>query len=218
MRLLLIEDEADLRAGLSRSLRDEGYAVDEAPNGQEGLYKALNTEYDAIILDLLIPVLNGWDVLQKIRTSARSTPVLILTACDQTADRVRGLDAGADDYLIKPFDIEELLARVRALIRRGTHAPCTRLEWNGISIDTAARKVLQNGLSVDLTPREFALLEYLAVHRGTVLSRTQLYEHLFDEKEDTLSNLLEVHISHIRKKLGADVIMTRRGAGYGIGL
>jgi two-component system, OmpR family, response regulator len=217
MRILLIEDEPDLRSGLCRSLRDEGYAVDEANDGELGLYKALNTDYDAIILDLMLPVVDGWSLLRQVRKS-RATPVIILTARDETANRIRGLDAGADDYLVKPFDLEELLARLRAVIRRSNQLPSNVISWNGVTLNTASQTITSHGVPVELTAREFALLEYLALHRGEVVSRAKLHEHLFDENDDTLSNLLEVHISHIRKKLGADVITTRRGSGYGIGL
>lgn len=217
MRILLAEDEPDLRSGLCRSLRDEGYAVDEAEDGEVGLYKALNTEYDAIILDLMIPNVDGWSVLQRIR-KVKATPILILTARDKTSDRVRGLDGGADDYLIKPFDLEELLARLRAIIRRSNRTPNNLICWDDITLNTASRTVTSLGAPIELTAREFTLLEYLALHRGEVISRSRLHEHLFDENDDTLSNLLEVHISHIRKKLGANAIITRRGSGYGIGI
>jgi two-component system OmpR family response regulator len=217
MRILLIEDEPDLRSGLHRSLRDEGYAVDEAEDGEVALYKAVNTEYDAIILDLMIPILDGWSVLRQIRKS-HATPVIILTARDETANRIRGLDAGADDYLVKPFDLDELLARLRAVIRRSNRTPSNTISWNAITLNTGSQTVTLKGVPVEITAREFALLEYLALHRGEVVSRSKLHEHLFDENDETLSNLLEVHISHIRKKLGADAIITRRGSGYGIDL
>jgi two-component system OmpR family response regulator len=217
MRILLIEDEPDLRSGLCRSLREEGYAVDEADDGEVGLYKSLNTDYDAILLDLMIPVIDGWTVLKQIR-KARATPVVILTARDNTSDRVRGLDSGADDYLAKPFDLNELLARLRAVIRRSNRSPDNLIYWDCITLNTASQSVTREGAPIELTAREYALLEYLALHRGEVVSRSKLHEHLFDEHDDTLSNLLEVHISHIRKKLGSSVIITRRGLGYGIDL
>jgi two-component system OmpR family response regulator len=217
MRILLIEDEPDLRSGLCRSLREEGYAVDEAEDGEVGLYKALNTDYDAIILDIMIPRVDGWSVLRRIR-KVRATPVILLTARDDTSDRVRGLDLGADDYLVKPFDLDELLARLRAVIRRSNRCPNNLISWDRVTLNTASQTVTLEGAPVELTAREFTLLEYLALHRGEVVTRSKLHEHLFDENDDTLSNLLEVHISHIRKKLGASVIITRRGSGYGIGL
>jgi two-component system OmpR family response regulator len=213
MRLLLIEDELDLLRSLAQALREERYAVDTAADGADGLEKATSAEYDAIVLDAMLPGLDGWEVLRRLRQTHR-TAVLMLTARDQLSDRVRGLDLGADDYLVKPFELPELLARLRALIRRGKAQPRSRWEIGGVIIDSAARTVTQGGALVALTAREYALVEYLALHRGEVISRTALYEHLFDENEDTLSNLLDVHVSNIRKKLGHEFIATRRGMGY----
>jgi two-component system, OmpR family, response regulator len=213
MRILVVEDEPDLLASLSRALREEGYAVDTAPDGQEGLYKAESWEYDVIVLDVMLPHLDGWQVLQKLRQS-KPTPVLMLTARDRSADRVRGLDSGADDYLVKPFDLPELLARIRALIRRGARKAEPLITLGDVTIDTSARIVSRAGVVAALTAREYALVEYLALHRGEVISRTTLYEHLFDEDDSTLSNLLDVHVSNIRKKLGHEFITTRRGHGY----
>ena len=213
MRLLVVEDEPDLLAGLARALRKQGYAVDTAEDGEDGLYKAQSTDYDAVVLDVMLPILDGWQVLAKLR-EAKDTPVLMLTARDRTADRVRGLDSGADDYLVKPFDIPELLARLRAIIRRGAKQSRSLLEIGDVRIDTAARTVTKAGEPVTLTAREYVVLEYLALHRGEVISRTALYEHLFDENDSTLSNILDVHIFNLRKKLGQDFIVTRRGHGY----
>jgi two-component system OmpR family response regulator len=215
MRLLLVEDEPDLLNGLKRALRREGYAVDTAAAGDEGLYKAQETDYDAIVLDVMLPKLDGWEVLTRLRRS-KKTPVLMLTARDTTKDRVRGLDTGADDYLIKPFDNAELHARLRALIRRAANTTTSRIEIGDVVIDTRARAVTRGGTPVVLTAREYAILEYLALHRGEVVSRTELFEHLFDENDDTLSNLVDVHVFGIRKKLGANIIATRRHQGYGI--
>jgi two-component system OmpR family response regulator len=213
MRILIVEDEPDLRNGLIRALRDECYAVDAVDNGEDGLFNALNTDYDAVVLDVMMPRLAGWEVLARLRKK-KKTPVLMLTARDQSRDRVKGLDTGADDYLVKPFDLPELLARLRALIRRTTHQTTNVVEIGAVKIDTAARTVsLENDL-VELTAREFGLVEFLARHRGEVVTRTQLYEHLFDENEASLSNLLDVHVSNVRKKLGAEFITTRRGHGY----
>lgn len=217
MRLLVVEDESDLLRRLAKILRAEGYAVDTAADGGEGLHKALENDYDAILLDAMLPVLDGWELLARLR-KAKSTPVLMLTARDASADRVRGLDGGADDYVVKPFDLAELLARVRALIRRGAVAAGARLEFAGIVVDTAQRAVWRQGEPVALLPSEYALLEYLALHRGEVVTRTTLYDHLFDENENTLSNLLDVRVSNLRRKLGHDFIVTRRGHGYGIGI
>ena len=213
MRLLIVEDEPDLLAGLERALRKQGYAVDTAADGEDGLYKATSIDYDAILLDVMLPVMDGWQVLAKLRES-KSTPVLMLTARDRTADRVRGLDTGADDYLVKPFDLPELLARIRAIIRRGAKQARSVLEIGDVRIDTTSRTVTRAGEAATLTAREYVVLEYLALHRGEVLSRTSLYEHLFDENESTLSNILDVHIFNLRKKLGQDFIHTRRGLGY----
>jgi two-component system OmpR family response regulator len=213
MRILIVEDEPDLQRGLARALRDEGYAVDTADNGEAGLFNAESTDYDAIVLDVMLPKLDGWTVLARLR-KVKQTPVLMLTARDQSRDRVRGLDTGADDYLVKPFDLPELLARLRALIRRSAGKTTNRLELGAVTIDTAARIVSHRGKPVELTAREYALVEFMALHRGEVVTRTQLYEHLFDENDATLSNLLDVHVSNVRKKLGAEFITTRRGHGY----
>lgn len=213
MRILIVEDEPDLLSSLAQAFREEGYAVDTAEDGEEGIYKAEEWEYDAVVLDVMLPRRDGWQVLEQLRKK-RKTPVLMLTARDSTRDRVRGLDTGADDYLVKPFDLPELLARVRALIRRSAGQTRNVLEIGSVSIDTASRTVTRGGEPVPLTAREYGLLEYLALHRGTVVTRTMLYEHLFDEDDSTLSNLLDVHVSNLRKKLGSEIIATRRGHGY----
>lgn len=213
MRILVVEDEPRLLRNLAKALREEGYAVDTAETGDDGLFKAETYDYDAIVLDLMLPRMDGWEVLERLRRN-KATPVLILTARDATRDRVRGLDTGADDYLVKPFDLDELLARLRALIRRAAGQAQSRIELGEVVVDTRARKVTRGGQPVALTPREYAILEYLALHRGQVVSRTALYEHLFDETDDTLSNLVDVHVFNIRKKLGHNLIITRRGLGY----
>ncbi len=213
MRVLVVEDEPELLRAVAQSLREAGYAVDEAADGEDGLFKAQSWEYDALVLDLMLPRLNGWQLLEKLR-QVKKTPVLILTARDGVADRIRGLDTGADDYLVKPFDLAELLARVRALIRRSAGQPNPLLEIGDICIDTRSKHVSVGGKQVDLTAREYALVELLALRRGELVSRTMIYEHLFDEDDDTLSNLVDVHVSNIRKKLGKDFIGTRRGQGY----
>lgn len=215
MRILVIEDEADLVASLAKALSEEGYAVDTATDGEEGLFKALSWDYDALVLDVMLPRLDGWAVLDRLRQS-KKTPVLMLTACDSTRERVRGLDTGADDYLVKPFDLEELFARLRALIRRAAGLTSNVIEIGEVVIDTAARRVTRSGQPVALTAREYTLVEYLALHHGEVVTRTALYEHLFDEDENSLSNLLDVHVSNLRKKLGPGFIITRRGHGYSI--
>jgi len=213
MRILIVEDEPRLQRNLAKALREAGYAVDTASDGVEGAFKAGDYDYDAIVLDVMLPKMDGWEVLARIRATKR-TPVLMLTARDSSEDRVRGLDTGADDYLVKPFDLPELLARVRALIRRAQGQAQPELALGDIVINPRTRSVTRAGAPVTLTAREFAILEYLALHRGEVISRTTLYEHLFDENDDTLSNLLDVHVFSIRKKLGRDLIATRRGQGY----
>ena len=216
MKLLLIEDEADLRATLADSLREQGYAVDTSADGEEGLYRALEADYDAVVLDVMLPKLDGWEILRRLR-ARKTTPVLLLTARRALEDRVRGLDLGADDYLVKPFDLDEAHARLRALIRRSKGAASSRLDLApGVVLDTARREVLLDGRPLDLTAREYSLIEYLALHRGEVVTRSALYEHLFAEDDETFSNLLEVHVCNIRKKLGKDFILTRRGHGYAL--
>lgn len=213
MRILVVEDEPRLLRSVARGLREEGYAVDTAEDGDDGLFKAETYNYDVIVLDIMLPKLDGWAVLDRLRRS-KETPVLMLTARDTIKDRVRGLDGGADDYLVKPFDLEELLARLRSLIRRASGNARSDLRIGDLMVDTRSRSVLKAGQPVTLTAREYAILEYLALHRGEVVSRTALYEHLFDETDDTLSNLVDVHVFSIRKKLGHDLIATRRGQGY----
>jgi two-component system, OmpR family, response regulator len=213
MRILVVEDEPRLLRNLAKALRETGYAVDTAENGEDGLFKAETYDYDAIVLDVMLPKMDGWEMLERLRKQKR-TPVLMLTARDGTKDRIRGLDGGADDYLIKPFDLDELHARLRALIRRSAGQVHPRLELGDVIIDTRARLVTRGNQPVTLTAREYSILEYLALHRGEVVTRTTLYEHLFDESDDTLSNLLDVHVFSIRKKLGRDLIATRRGQGY----
>ena len=213
VKLLLVEDEPRLQRSLAKALREENYAVDTADDGELGLFKAESSDYDAVILDVLLRILDGWQVLERLRLRKR-TPVLMLTARDAGMDRVRGLDLGADDYLIKPFDLPELLARIRALIRRMAGHAVSAIRLDDIVIDSRSCTVTKADVAIGLTAREFRILEYLAMHRGKVISRTELHDHLLDEKEDTLSNLLDVHVHAIRKKLGAGLISTRRGHGY----
>ena len=213
MRVLVIEDEPDLQRVVAQSLRETGYAVDTAGDGEEGLFKATGTEYDAIVLDIMMPTMDGWEMLKQLRIT-RATPVLILTAKDHVADRVKGLDGGADDYLTKPFELSELSARLRALIRRAAGNALPEIRIGDVLIDTKGRNVFKGGQPVNVTAREYTLLEFLAVHRGVLVTRTMLYEHLFDEDDDSLSNLIEVHIANVRRKLGKDFISTRRGQGY----
>ena len=213
MRILVVEDEPRLLRSLAKALREEGYAVDTADAGDDGLYKAESYDYDAIVLDVMLPRLDGWEILERLR-NRKQTPVLMLTARDAPRDRVRGLDTGADDYLVKPFDLPELFARLRALIRRSAGQARPGVELGDVLLDTRSRSVTRAGKPVTLTAREYAIFEYLALHRGELVTRTALYEHLFDESDDTLSNLVDVHVFSIRKKLGHDLITTRRGQGY----
>lgn len=213
MRILVVEDDADLRCLLARALRAEGYAVDTAVDGEDGLLKTGSWEYDAVVLDLMLPKRDGLSVLAELRCR-RPTPVLILTARDTVHDRVLGLDGGADDYLVKPFDLQELLARLRVIIRRAAGQSRAAIAIGDVSIDTSSRIVSRSGEPVALTAREYSLVELLALHRGKLVTRSMIYDHLYDENEDTLSNLIEVHVSNVRKKLGKDFIATRRGQGY----
>ena len=213
MRLLIVEDEPDLLRALSRALREDGYAVDTAEDGEDGCYKALEYDYDAIVLGWMLPVMSGVDVLNALRVK-KQTPVIMLTAKGAVVDRITGINVGADDYLAKPFNINELRARLRALIRRSVGQARDQIVIGSVAVNTRSKSVTLAGEAVALTAREFALVEYLAQQRGKVVSRTELYEHLFDENEDSLSNLLNVRVSLVRKKLGADFIQTRRGQGY----
>lgn len=215
MRLLIAEDEPDFLATLAKVLRAEKYAVDEARDGVDALFKAESNEYDAIVLDVMLPGLDGFEVLRQLRKSRR-TPVLMLTARTQTADRVRGLDDGADDYVAKPVDLHELTARIRALIRRAAGDASSEIEIDDVIVNTSTRRVTKAGTPVTLSAREYSVLEYLAFHRGKIVSRADLYEHLHDENDTPLSNLVDVHVFYLRKKLGQDFIITHRGQGYSI--
>jgi two-component system OmpR family response regulator len=213
MRVLVVEDEPDLLRVLAQALREDGYAVDEAADGKTALQKATAWEYDAVLLDIMLPGMDGYVVLKELRKT-KKIPVLFLTARDAVPDRIRGLDAGADDYLVKPFNLGEVLARVRAVIRRSVGQPDSAIAIGDTIVDTAKKTVTVSGQTIALTAREYAIVELLAMHRGEVVTKTKIYDHIFDEFEDTASNLLEVHISNIRKKLGKDLIETRRGLGY----
>lgn len=213
MRVLVVEDEPDLLRVVASTLREEGFAVDTAADGEDGLFKAKAWEYDAVVLDVMLPKLDGWSVLRGLR-EVKHTPVLMLTARDTVQDRVRGLNSGADDYLVKPFSLTELLARLRALIRRSAGQSVAVIEIGDVCVNTVAKTVTRDSELVALTPMEYALVELLALHRQKLVSRTTIYDHLFDEDDDSFSNLVDVHVSNIRKKLGRDFITTRRGQGY----
>lgn len=213
MRVLIVEDEADLAHALQRALREDGFACDVALDGRSGRHELASWDYDLVVLDLMLPGVDGRALLRELR-GAKRTPVLVLTARDTLADKVALLDEGADDYVTKPFELEELLARVRALVRRGAHEARPAIEVGDLCVDLRARTVLRDGAAVALTPMEFALVEYLVLHRGEVVARTELYEHLYDATEDTASNVLDVFVSNVRRKLGRDFVHTRRGEGY----
>jgi two-component system OmpR family response regulator len=214
MRILLVEDDRDLQRLLKKGLVDAGYVVDCASDGEEGHYLGDTEPYDAVILDLGLPKLDGVRVLEQWRKSGRTMPVLILTARDRWSDKVAGFDAGADDYLAKPFYTEELLARVRALLRRAAGIAKADIEIGPLRIDTRANRVTLDGNSVKLTSLEYRLLAYLAHHKGRVVSRTELVEHLYDQDFDRDSNTIEVFVGRLRRKLDANLIQTVRGLGY----
>ena len=199
--------------GLRQVLREEGYAVDSAADGQDGLSKVLSWDYDAVVLDLMLSKMSGLDVLKTFRKQ-KATLVLILTARDTVQDRVEGLDTGADDYLVKPFQLDELKARLRALIRCSVGQATPTVEVGSLLNHMAARRVSRDGTPVSLTAREYGLVELLVLHRHQVVTRTMIYDHLFDESHDSLSNMVDVYISRLRAKLGKDFVTTRRGEGY----
>lgn len=214
MRILLVEDDRELQRLLRKALSDAGYVVDSAFDGEEGHFLGDTEPYDAVILDLGLPKLDGVSVLEKWRKAGKMMPVLILTARDSWSDKVAGFDAGADDYVPKPFYTEELLARLRALLRRAAGLAAAEIEIGALRIDTRASRVTLNGNPVKLTSQEYRLLAYLAHHRGKVVSRTELVEHLYDQDFDRDSNTIEVFVGRLRKKLDANLIQTVRGLGY----
>jgi two-component system OmpR family response regulator len=214
VRLLVVEDDKDLNRQIVHALENAGYAVDKAFDGEEGLYLGETEPYDAVILDLGLPKVDGVAVLQGWRRAGKTMPVLILTARDRWSDKVSGFDAGADDYVVKPFHVEELLARVRALLRRAAGHATAELICGPVRLDTRASRVVVDGNPVKLTSHEYRLLAYLMHHQGRVVSRTELVEHLYDQDFDRDSNTIEVFVGRLRKKLGVDVIETVRGLGY----
>ncbi|MBB4633190.1 response regulator transcription factor [Sphingosinicella soli] len=216
MRLLIVEDEPTLARQLRETLEGAGYAVDVANDGEEGHFLGSSESYDAVVLDLGLPEMDGLTVLDKWRKADIACPVLVLTARDSWSDKVAGLDAGADDYLAKPFQMEELIARLRALIRRSTGNASSELEAGDVRLDTRSGRVTLAGTPVRLTAQEYKLLAYLMHHKGKVVSRTELIEHIYDQDFDRDSNTIEVFITRIRKKLGADLIETIRGLGYSL--
>ena len=221
MRLLVVEDYAPLRESLARGLKDANYAVDATGDGAEGLWYAENHPYDVILLDLMLPGVGGLEILRRLRATGNTTYVLVLTAKDTVDDRVRGLDAGADDYLVKPFAFDELLARLRAIIRRRYERVDPVIRIADLEVDTRARRAKRGGNVIALSAREYALLEYLANRSGHIVSRTELWDHAYDQAAEPGSNVLDVHISHLRKKIDEGherkLIHTRRGQGYVLG-
>ncbi len=217
MRILVVEDEKRIADFLCRGLEGAGYAVDAAPTGSAALEHIHSTDYDLIILDLMLPDMDGLKVLERIRNRNGGPPVLILSARGQLDDRVRGLEQGADDYLVKPFAFVELLARVRALLRRGQPTP-ERLQVADLSLDCIRRKVTRAGETIDLAPKEFGILEYMMRNRGRPLSRTMIVEHVWDMDYDGLTNIVDVYIRHLRSKIddrfAQKLIQTVRGIGY----
>ncbi|MFM9843762.1 MAG: response regulator transcription factor [Dongiaceae bacterium] len=214
MRVLVVEDDADLSRQLKAVLTEAGYAVDTATDGEEGHFLGDTEPYDAVVLDLGLPVIDGVTVLKRWRRAGRNMPVLILTARDRWSEKVAGFDAGADDYVTKPFQIEEVLARIRALIRRAAGHSSGELECGGLQINSGSGRVTVDGDPVKLTAQEFRLLDYLMHHKGKIVSRTELTEHIYDQDFDRESNTIEVFVGRLRKKLGGDYIKTMRGLGY----
>ena len=214
MRLLVVEDDQDLNRQIVKALEDAGYAVDRAFDGEEGHFLGETEPYDAVVLDVGLPKMDGIAVLERWRRAGRVMPVLILTARDRWSDKVMGFDSGADDYVAKPFHMEEVLARLRALIRRTTGHATNELVCGPVSLDARAGRVVVDGNPVKLTSHEYRLLAYLMHHTGRVVSRTELVEHLYDQDFDRDSNTIEVFVGRLRRKLGVDVIQTVRGMGY----
>jgi len=218
MRILVVEDEKKVASFLEQGLREEGYAVDVAHDGSDGLVKALVHDYDLLLLDVMLPGKSGLEIVRELRAKERATPVLMLTARDAEQDVVLGLDAGADDYLTKPFGFDELLARVRALIRRGGSARPNRLSYDDVELDRVKHVALRHGQRLDLTPKEFQLLEFMLLNAEQVVRRTELLEKVWDLSFDPMSNVVDVHVGHLRRKLaragGGDLLHTIRGVGY----
>ena len=218
MRLLVVEDETGLANSLVAGLREESYAVDRAADGEEAEFLAETNDYDLIVLDVMIPKINGFDVCRDLRKRGTATPILMLTALDATSEKVKGLDSGADDYLAKPFSFDELLARVRALLRRGPLVASTILTYADVQIDLLAHTVVREGRKIELTAKEYSLLEFFLRNPERVVRRSQLAEHVWDQYFDPLSNVIDVSVSHLRKKLeeggGSRLVHSVRGMGY----
>ncbi|RJP62804.1 MAG: DNA-binding response regulator [Ignavibacteriales bacterium] len=220
MKILLIEDEPKVASFIKRGLEEEYYSVDTAKNGEEGLKLALYEEYDLMIVDVMLPLRDGFSVVREIRKNKIVTPILFLTAKDKIEDKVLGLDSGADDYLTKPFAFEELLARVRALLRRQEMEKSVQLKAGDLILDTQTHRVTREGKEIILTPREYSLLEYLIRNKNRIVSRTRLTEHIYDYQFDTSTNVIDVYINKLRNKIDKDfsrqLLFTMRGIGYTI--
>jgi len=218
MRILLVEDEQNAAVMLAKGLREQTYAVDLASDGDAALYQASVNDYDLIILDVMLPLKDGFNVCRDLRASGSTVPILMLTARDSVQDRIAGLDNGADDYLVKPFNFHELLARARALLRRGPALRPERIQIADLMIDTRARQIIRKGKKIELTAKEYALLEYLVRRAGEVVTRAEIAEHVWDESFDPFSNLIEVYIQRLRRKIddghSLKLIRTLRGEGY----
>jgi heavy metal response regulator len=218
MRILLVEDDPRIARFIAQGLREQTYAVDVTADGEDALYKAAINDYDAVILDVMLPGRDGFGVCRELRATGSTIPIIMLTARDALQDRIHGLDTGADDYLTKPFEVSELLARLRALLRRGHIIRPDTITISDLIIDTRAHQVTRGGHKIELTAKEYALLEYLARERGRVLGRAEIAEHVWDENFDPLSNLIDVNINRLRRKIddgySQSLIHTRRGEGY----
>jgi DNA-binding response OmpR family regulator len=218
MRLLVAEDHPSLARSLATGLRDQGHAVDLTFDGNEAMHLATVHKYDCILLDMMLPGMDGWAIIENLRKEQSKTPVICLTARDAMPDRVKGLDMGADDYIVKPFIWDELLARLRATIRRGHAIPSSNIVVGDLEIDTAGKVVRRGGAAIALSAKEFALLEYLALRQGQVVSRTDIWEHLYDQNDENVSNVVDVYIVYLRNKIDKTfpqkLIHTRRGLGY----
>ncbi|CAN5153698.1 response regulator transcription factor [soil metagenome] len=218
MRVLLVEDQLPLSKALRQGLEEEGFAVDTALDGEEADAKASTTNYDVVVLDIMLPKIDGLTLLKKWRAAGVTSHILMLTAKTSLGDKITGLDTGADDYLTKPFELDELLARIRALVRRGHKQKDPIIRIHDLTLDTAARSAERAGQKIHLTPREYALLEFLAFHRGAVVTRTMIWEHLYDEYDENTSNVVDVYIRYLRNKIDKGfefpLILTRWGEGY----
>jgi DNA-binding response OmpR family regulator len=222
MRLLLVEDDARIARFMAKGLREEAYAVDVAANGEDALYDAAINAYDLVILDVMIPGRNGFEVCRELRRAGQRMPILMLTARDAVEDRIAGLDHGADDYLTKPFEFRELLARLRALLRRSGELRPAQITVADLVLDTGAQSVVRGGRNIPVTTKEYALIEFLARNAGRVVGRAEIAEHVWDETFDPFSNLIEVYVNRVRRKIdsgaGKQLLHTRRGAGYFFGI